>query len=130
MRQAFVGSSLLLLVTGCSSIFGPDRRSIVLPITQVEAPSTVTSGTSFSVKFTAAMTNGCMQFERLESAKTAQALTVTARGTVPTRKDIMCTQDVRSHTVVEVVTPPVTDPFSVIARQPDGTETRVLVRVQ
>jgi uncharacterized protein YceK len=130
MRLILVGSAVLLLASGCSSIFGLDRRAIVLPIAEVEAPSTAAPGTSFSVAFTAVMTNGCIQFERLESTKTDGALTVTARGSVPTRKDIMCTQDVRSETVVEVVTPPTTDPFSIVATQPNGTATTVQVRIQ
>lgn len=130
MRQFVVGSTMLLLAAGCSSIFDLGRRSITLPITKVEAPPTAAPGASFNVAFTVAMTNGCIRFERLESTETDAALTVTARGSVPDRQDIACTQDVRSETVVEVVTPPTTDPFSVIARQPDGTETTVQVRIQ
>ena len=130
MRHIVVGSAMLLLAAGCSSIFGIDRRSIILPITKVEAPSAAAAGTSFNVTFTAEMTNGCIRFERLESTKTAGALTVTARGSVPTRNDIACTQDVRSQAVVEVVTPPTSDPFSIVATQPNGTATTVQVRIQ
>lgn len=130
MRQFVVGSGALVLIAACGSIFGPNERSVVLPITRIQAPATVVPGSSFSVTFTFEMTNGCIDFDRLESTKTGAALVVTARGTMPARKDISCTQDVRSGTVVEVVTPPTTDPFSVIATQPDGTETTVQVRIR
>lgn len=129
MRPIGVECAVFLLATGCGSIFGLDRRGIVLPI-EVEAPATAAPGTSFSVKFTAVMTNGCIQFDRLESTKTDGALTATAHGSVPTRKDIMCTQDVRSVTIVKLVTPPTTDPFSIVATQPNGTATTVQVQIQ
>lgn len=130
MRHIVVGSTMLLLAVGCSSIFGLDRRSIILPITNVEAPLSAPAGTSFNVTFTAVLTNGCIRFERLESTQTPTALTVTARGSVPMRNDIACTQDVRSEAVVRGVTPPTTDPFSIVATQPNGTATTVQVRIQ
>lgn len=130
MRLSVVGCAVLVVVAGCSSIFEPDRRAVILPITKVEAPAAAAPGTSFSVTFTASMFNGCIKFERFESTKTDRSLTVTAHGSVPTRNDMMCTQDVRTKTFAEVVTPPATDPFSIIATQPNGTATTVQVRIQ
>jgi hypothetical protein len=118
-----------MLAAGCGSVLEPDSRSIILPITRINVPSTVTSGTSFSATFIIE-SGGCKRFERLETTKTERALTVLARGTEPTSKNIACTDDIRYVTVMEVVTPPMTDPFSVVAKQPDGTEATVQVRVQ
>jgi len=129
MRQIVVSFAGLLLAAGCSSIFGLDQRSVILPISQVDAPSTVAPSASFNVTFTVA-SGGCKRFVRLETTKTDRVLTAVARGTEPTGKNIVCTTDIRYDTVVEVVAPPITDPFSIVAERPDGTETTMQVRVQ
>jgi len=129
MRQSVVGVAGFLLAAGCSSIFGLDRRSIILPISQVDAPSTVAPGASFNVTFTV-QSGGCKRFVRLETTKTDRVLTAVARGTEPTGKNVLCTTDIRYDKVVEVVTQPITDPFSIVGKQPDGGEMTVQVRVQ
>jgi len=129
MRHTVVSVAVVLIVTGCSSVLEPNRRSIILPITRINAPSTVAPGASFSATFII-QSGGCKRFERVETTKTDKALTVLARGTEATGSNIVCTTDIREDAVVELVTPPISDPFSVIGKQPDGSETTVQVRVQ
>jgi len=118
-----------MLAAGCGSVFEPDKRSVILPITRINVPSTVTPGASFSAAFII-QSGGCTRFERVETTKTDRALTVLARGTQAIGSNISCPQDIRYDTVVEVVTPPLANPFSVIGKQPDGTETTAQVLVQ
>lgn len=129
MRTRVVGSVAVLLAAGCSSILEPGDRSILLPITKVEAPSTAAPGAGFSVAFTV-QSGGCKRFERLVTTKTGTALTAIAQGTEAVGKNIVCTADMRHDTVVEAVTAPAAGSFSVVARQPDGTETRLTVQIQ
>ena len=129
MRQIVVGGGAILLIAGCSSIFEPGERSILLPITQVVAPSTVAPGAGFSVTFTVE-SGGCKSFDRLETTRSGAVLTAVAHGTQAVGKNIVCPTDIRYDSMVQEVVPPVSDPFSIVARQPDGTEATVQVRVQ
>lgn len=129
MRRIVVSSVLLVLVAGCSSILDPRERSIILPITQIDVPSTVAPGASFTATFIV-QSGGCKRFDHVEATRTATALIALAHGRETVGKNIACTDDIRFDTVEQVVSPPVSDPFSVVGRQPDGTETTVQVRVQ
>lgn len=86
-------------------------------------------GVSFSVTFTVE-SGGCKRFERLETTKTGTVLTAVAHGTQSVGQNIVCPADIRYDSVVKDVNSPITDPFTIVARQPDGTETTVSVRIQ
>lgn len=128
MSQRYVGVGVFLLAAGCNNPFAPGR-SIILPVTRIEAPATVASGAGFQVRFTV-QSGGCKSFVRGETTKSNTTFTFVARGRDTSGPNIMCPADIRSDLVVETVTPPISDPFTIVATQPDGSSTTMEVRVQ
>ena len=129
MRQIVVSFVGLLFAAGCSSVFEPNKRSIILPVTRIEAPSTVAPGASFTVSFTV-QSGGCNRFVRGETTKSSSSLTFVAHGTDASGPNVSCPNDIRFNVVQEVVTPPITDPVTIAATQPDGSSTTMSVRIQ
>lgn len=128
MRKRNVGFGVFLLAAGCANPFAPGR-SVILPVVNIEAPTTVAPGAGFSVTFTVG-SGGCTRFVRGEATKTSTTLTFTAHGRDGSGPNIMCPADFRTDRVVETVAPPISDPFTIVARQPDGSQTTRVVRVQ
>ena len=114
--------------SSCEGAFGPDR-SIVLPITEIEAPSEVAPGQAVLVRFTVT-SGGCRRFERVDAVRTAGRVTLTARGRDSSGPRISCPADIRTDVREYRAEPPVSDPFTIAARQPDGTEATRTVRVR
>jgi hypothetical protein len=128
MRLALVSIVALLLSSGCNNPFAPDR-AIILPVTQIEAPPSVSSGTPFFVRFTVE-SGGCRRFVRGETTQSSSRLTFVARGRDGSGPNVLCTADIRSDVVLVEVTPPFSDPFTIVATQPSGSPTTVDVQVQ
>jgi len=81
MRRALlvVGVTLVFATIGCS-IFGPDQ-SIVLGVSQIDAPATIAPSASLSVTLQVALTDGCKKFDRFEIDRVATGANVTVWGT-------------------------------------------------
>jgi hypothetical protein len=81
MRRGLLvlGVALGFSTVGCS-IFGPDQ-SIVLGVTEIDAPATIAPGASLSVTFLVALTDGCKKFDRFEIDRVATGANVTVWGT-------------------------------------------------
>ncbi len=126
--QKSVRLGVVLLAAGCANPFAPGR-SIVLSVENIEAPATAAPGAGFSVTFRV-VSGGCKRFVRGEATKTSTTLTFTAQGRDGSGPNIFCTDDIRYDDVVEVVTPPISDPFTIVAKQPDGSQSTKVVRVQ
>ena len=129
MRLIGVSLALSLFAAGCNSAPVEPERSIILPILRIQAPASVAPGATFSVGFVFAV-DGCTRFVRTESTKNDRVFTFLARGTVSSGQDVICPAIVREAIEVEVIAPPASDPYTIIGKQPDGTETTAQVRIQ
>lgn len=118
--------ALSLLAAACLSTT-ESSRTVFLDITGLEAPATHAATAPLSITVVVS-SGGCRRFETLDAVREASRLTITAVG----REDEggACTADVRTDRVVHVAQPPFFDSLLVVARQPNGTETTRVVRMQ
>ena len=128
MSKKSVCFGVVLLAAGCANLFAPGRP-VILPVVNIEAPTTVAPGAGFSVTFKVG-SSGCTRFVRGEATKTSTTLTFTAHGRDSPGPNTSCPTDIRYDEVVETLTPPISDPFTIVARRPDGSQTTKVVRVQ
>ena len=126
--RAAIALALAVASTGCESVLGPGR-TIVLPITVLETPAAIAPGETLVVRATV-QSGGCLRFLRLEAVRAAGRVTLTALGLDNSSPETLCPADIRTEVHEHRVEPPLGDPFTVAARQPDGTETTRVVRVQ
>jgi len=98
-------------------------------VTRIEAPATVAPGAGFSVTCTVE-SGGCRTFVRGEATKSNSTLAFVARGRDTSGPNGGCPTDIRYDQAVEAVAPPISDPFTIVAMQPNGQPTTVQVRVQ
>lgn len=126
--RAAVAGLATIAVTGCNLPFA-NNRSVILPIVSIEAPETVAVGTSFSVTAVAQF-GGCKSLRRITATRSGNTLTFVAHGTDSSGPGVSCPADIRNESRVELVLPPFSDPFRILGRQPDGSDTEVEVRVQ
>jgi len=116
------------LLAGCGDPLGTGR-DVVLGISELDVPAEAPPGTAVVVKATV-VTGGCLSFTKLEATRTAARVTLVARGRDASGPNVSCPADIR-YTVHEYrAEPPLSDPFTVVAKQPDGTETTKVVRVR
>ena len=71
--------ALVLLLVGCS-LFGGSSRSVLLPVSDVQAPASAQVGVPFTVTLRIDLYNGCVSFSELEAVEAPARLTLTARG--------------------------------------------------
>lgn len=133
MRPAarFISSVLLGLtvaIVACEDAFGPGR-SVVLPITAIEAPAEIRSNEELVVRVTF-QTGGCVSFTGLDAVKTTGRFTLTARGTDTSGSSVNCPDDIRNEVRDTRAAAPHTDPLTIVANQPDGSTTTRTVRVR
>jgi hypothetical protein len=125
LRFAAVAACLL---AGCRDPLGTSRN-VVLGISELDVPTEAPPNTAVVVKATV-VTGGCLSFTKLDAAKTAGRVTLVARGRDASGPNVSCPADIR-YTVHEYrAEPPLSDPFTVVAKQPDGTETAKVVRIR
>ena len=105
----------------------PDR-AVLLPISEIDAPASILEGETLVVRLTVVF-GGCRSFERLETTCAAARVTFKARGLDSSGPDISCTADVRTQVVESRIEPPLTDPVTLVAVQPDESEITRTVRV-
>jgi len=114
-------------VSGCDSVVAP-VRAVLLPISEIDAPASITQGETLVVRLTVVF-GGCRSFERLETTRAAGHVTFKAHGLDSSGPDVSCTADVRTQIVESRIEPPLTDPVTLVALQPDASETTRTVRV-
>src|SRR3954470_20392382 len=89
-RSAFI-FGLAFLTSACSLITDP-RKAVLLFVQDVVVPNELAPGTELVATITV-MTGGCKMFERFETSRAGDRLTVVARGTdMPNQ---VCTDDIR-----------------------------------
>jgi len=122
-----LAACLTTLLASCTDAFGP-ARAIVLPITEIEAPAEVAAGDTLLVRVSIE-SGGCRSFKTLDAVRTSDRVTFTARGVDTSGPRISCPDDIRTTIREYRAVPPLTDPFSLVARQPQGDQTTRTVRV-
>ena len=133
MRPAFkfaitVALGLTGLVAGCQDALGPGE-SIVLPITDLVVPAEVRVNDVLVVRVSIA-TSGCKTLVGLNAVRTEGRVTLTARGNDTSGENANCSDDIRTEVRDYRADPPFSDPFTVVANQPDGSTTTRTVRVR
>jgi len=127
MRRILVGA-LILVVAGCVNPFNPGR-DITLPVSDLVAPASIPPGGPLTIRFNA-VSGGCKSFERIEARRTANLLTLEARGVDRGGPGIACTADIRIDPQTYEAAGPFSDPFVVSIVQPDGNPLVRTIRVQ
>ena len=112
----------------CDDSTGPNRE-VTLRVVDLTAPTTVPAGSGFTVVLLIE-TSGCETFDRLDASRTAARVDLTAIGRDNSGPGIVCPAVIQQIGREYLVQPPFTDPFTVAARQPDGSQITRTVRVQ
>jgi hypothetical protein len=118
----------LVLFTNCEVALGPGRE-VILVITNVEAPAEIAPGSVLTVRVTVE-SGGCRRFDRVVATQANDRVTIVAHGHDTSGPGVLCTGDIRHTERVVQLEPPFTDPFTVVARQPSGPPTTLVVRVR
>ena len=100
-------------IGGCRNPFAPDQ-SVVLDVTQLDAPTTISTGSPLSVVLTV-VTGGCKSFDHIEAQRQAASASLTAWGRdgAKGRKDIMCPDNIVYEPHSYRFEPPFQSPFTV-----------------
>lgn len=113
-----LGGTLAFSTVGCGSIFGSDQ-SVVLGVSQLDAPATIAPSASLSVTLHVKLVDGCYDFDRFEIDRVATGANVTVWGTDASkgRKNIACPQvyEEEPHTIV--FNPPFGSTFTISVNQ-------------
>lgn len=131
MRHRFVSVAAALLATaaaGCRDPLGADR-AVTLPVRDLSTPAELATGAELIVTVTV-VTGGCRRFERLVAERATGRLTLVAHGRDSSGPDVACPADIREEPHTYRAAPPDRDPYTVAARQPDGSELTRVVRVR
>jgi hypothetical protein len=116
------------MVGSCELSLGPER-DVRLPITEIVAPAEIAADSLLTVRVTVE-SGGCRRLEELRVTRTASRATIAALGIETDGPGVNCRTAIR-HDVREFsLDPPFTDPFTLAARQPGGTETVRVIRVR
>ena len=117
MKRVSLGFSalpvLVLAIGACSNPLVD--QSVVLGVTELNAPASVSPGAPFSVVLTV-QTGGCLSFDRIvEELRDASGASLTAWGIDASkgRKEIGCTADVRYEPHTYQFSPPFSNPFKI-----------------
>jgi hypothetical protein len=110
---------------GCEST-APDQ--VVLPISDLTVPATITQGELLVAKVTVHL-GGCRSFDRIVMTRSPGQVTFRAIGLDGSGPNVLCPADVRSEVVEFHPEGPFSDPLLLVGVQPSGEETRRTVRV-
>ncbi len=120
---------LLALAAATCSSFGPAEREYIIHLDSIAAPRTHPADSAMTVEFYGTVgPNGCHRLDRYELEKTPSRLDVTVWG-VETQNAI-CTQAIVPLNDSLTVPAPFTDPFTIVAHQPSGSERTVTVEIR
>ncbi len=105
--------ALAAAIGGCRNPFAPDQ-SVVLGVTQLDAPATISTGSPLTVVLTV-VTGGCKSFDHIEVQRQAASASLTAWGRDGSkgRKDIMCPDNIVYEPHPYRFEPPFQSPFTV-----------------
>ena len=127
MLRALVASTALF-VLGCQVPFVPDR-SVHLTVNRIIAPTEHPGAEPLMVTLVVE-TGGCRTFERIAAQRSPSSLVLTAHGRTNEDALRVCTMDIRLEPRTYRAAPPFANPFTIIARQPDGSQLTHQVRIR
>jgi|SRR6266550_1493841 len=106
----------LVALTECN-VFEPDQ-SVILSVPKIDAPATVSTGSSFTVTLTV-QTGGCTSFSRLEVAKFNTGVHVVPWGTDARigRKGVLCPAFISAEPHTIQIDPLFSGPYQVYVDQ-------------
>lgn len=124
MKPVSLGLALLAVALsplGCRNPFAD--QSVVLTVSNLEAPSASLPGTSVTVVLTVGL-NGCERFDHISQTLVNSDIVLAAVGTNAAlgRKDVMCPAWFRTETHSVVIENPPPPPFTVVVVQPRGVQ--------
>lgn len=119
MKRCSIVLALCAMALACSEFGGP-RRSIVLSVSEIAAPSELEAGAELVATITV-VTGGCKAFDRFVTTRTGDRLTVEARGWDASRGQV-CPTDVRYEAREYRASAPGGTALVLVIRQPDGSE--------
>ena len=110
--------------------FAPDQ-SVILGVTQLDAPTTISAGSSLTVTVTV-VTGGCRSFTHFDVERQASSGSLTAwgRDAAKGRKDVACPADVRYEPHSYTFEPPFQSPFTIQAHGGASNPLTAIVQVQ
>jgi hypothetical protein len=125
----FAVVALVVLPIACNP-FAPGE-TVVLDVSKLEAPATISVGSPLTVNLTV-VTGGCLSFDRIVAERSASGASLTALGrdAARGRKDIACTADIRFEPHSYQLDPPAQGTFSVVAHRPRTDPLTTTVQVQ
>ena len=113
-RLSVVVVSGLISLTGCNLLDPKPDQSVILSVPRIDAPATVSAGSSFTVTLTI-LTGSCRSFSRLDVEKSNTGVRVEPWGKdVSLGTSIVCTQQAlveEPHAIQ--IDPPFSGPFQV-----------------
>jgi hypothetical protein len=117
MKLALLGAGIVALFVGpiaCSdSVFDPDQ-SVILGVSKLDAPATVSAGSPLTVVLTVT-TGGCTAFDHVEIERDASGASFTAWGIdgAKGRTDIACPQYIENTPHSYQLDPPFQSVFTI-----------------
>jgi hypothetical protein len=126
-RAVWLALAPIIVILSACDVFGPRTESYVIRVDSIDAPAVVAQGQAFDVVFSGGIgSDGCSTLARVERTMTADTLRVRFHG--ERRRGGKCTLMPTRLEHTERVTPPVNDPFVVLAIQPTGPPLITTVR--
>jgi hypothetical protein len=126
-RGVWLALAPIIVILSACDVFGPRTESFIIRVDSIDAPATVAQGQAFDVVFSGGIgSDGCSTLARVDRTMTVDTLRVRFHG--ERRRGGNCPQMPTRLEHTEPVTPPVNDPFVVIAIQPTGPPLITTVR--
>ena len=127
-RLSLAAAALSILGACQNNIFGVRGQTFVIQVDSISGPTAVSGNAAFSLGFWGTIgPNGCYSFKEFKTTRSGSTLDITLYGRSIDGAGYACPQSVARLSGVEyTVSPPVTDPFTVVVHQADNT---VLTRV-
>ncbi len=117
-------------LAGCGP-FDSDGDLFVIRVQSIVAPALVPASDTLRIRFTGAIgPDGCWNLARVDRRLTDSTLDITFVGVHDASRDHVCVHQPQSLDHEEAIPPPLRTPFTISARQPDGSLLHRVVTVQ
>lgn len=112
MRTISFGVVAVALVAGCG-LTDPDQ-SVILGVSQLDAPSTVASGSPITAVLTVTL-GGCLSFDHIQVDRDANSAHIIVWGNDSSKgnKGIVCTSDIKVQSHSVTLEPPFANSFTI-----------------
>ena len=127
---SFVPVTVALLIASACNPFAPDQ-TVQLGVSKLDAPATVSSGSSFSVVLTVTV-GGCTSFDHISMQRDLSGATLTAWGhnAAKGRKDVLCPQNIVEEPHSFELFPPYASTYTVTVDRGRVSPLQAVVQVQ